>query len=228
MPEWAYGKHEMNKQIVAVAAAAFFGFALPASAWAQTSPAAGPVSAQAAAEETPEALVGRVSTEVVDLVKGDKAIQAGDVGKVIALVDSKVMPHVNMQRMTAGAVGRAWREATPVQRTKLQDEFKILLVRTYAGALAQVKDQNVTVRPSRGKPEAETLVRTEIRGRGEPIQLDYRLERSDKGWKIYDLNVLGIWVVQTYQTQFAAEINKSGVDGLIAALVARNKAAAAK
>jgi phospholipid transport system substrate-binding protein len=190
---------------------------------------AAPAAPAAAAEEAPEALIGRVSTEILEIVKGDKTIQAGDTSKVIALVDSKVMPHVNFVRMTSGAVGRAWREATPAQRTRLQDEFKVLLVRTYSGALAQVtKDQNVVVRPLRGKPEAETLVRTEIRGRGEPLQMDYRMEKTDKGWKIYDLNVLGIWIVQTYQTQFAAEVNKGGVDGLIVALAERNKTAAAK
>lgn len=192
-----------------------------ASAW---------VMAQAAplAEDGPEALITRLATEVLEQVKGDKAIQAGDVSKIIALVDAKVMPNVNFQRMTSSAVGRAWREATPEQRKRLQDEFKTLLVRTYAGALAQVKDQVVHVKPLRGKAEGDVLVRTEIRGRGEPIQLDYRVEMSDKGWKIYDLNVLGIWVVQTYQTQFAAEVNKGGLDGLINTLAERNKAAAAK
>ncbi len=178
--------------------------------------------------EAPEALVGRVATEVLDEVKADKSIQSGNIGKVIALVDAKVMPHVNFQRMTSSAVGRSWRDATPEQRKRLQEEFKTLLVRTYAGALAQVKDQSVVVRPLRGKPETEVLVRTEVRGRGEPIQLDYRLEKADKGWKIYDFNVMGIWIVQTYQSQFAAEINKSSVDGLIALLTERNRAASAK
>jgi phospholipid transport system substrate-binding protein len=216
----------MNKRFFAAGLAMTFGLGMLAPTYAQA-PAAAATSA-AVAEETPEALIGRVSTEILDVVKSDKAIQGGDISKVIALVDSKVMPFVNFQRMTSGAVGRAWREATPAQRTKLQDEFKTLLVRTYSGALAQVKDQSVMVRPARGKPENETMVRTEIRGRGDPIQLDYRMERTDKGWKIYDLNVLGIWIVQTYQTQFAAEINKAGIDGLIATLVDRNKAAAAK
>jgi phospholipid transport system substrate-binding protein len=180
------------------------------------------------AEEAPDALINRFSNEALDIVKADKAIQAGDMAKVIALVDSKVMPHVNFQRMTAGAVGRGWRDATPAQRQRLQDEFKVLLVRTYSSALAQVKDQTVVVRPLRGKIEDEVLVRTEVRGRGEPLQLDYRMEKTDKGWKIYDFNVLGIWIVQTYQTQFAAEVNKGGIDGLINSLSERNKANAAK
>ena len=184
-------------------------------------------AAQAQAVEAPDALIKRVSTEVLDAVKADKGIQSGDNAKVIALVDSKVMPHVNFQRMTASAVGVGWRSASPEQQKRLQEEFKILLVRTYSGALAQVKDQTISIRPLRAAPtDTEVLVRTEVRGRGDPIQLDYRLEKSDKGWRIYDLNVLGIWIVQTYKSQFAAEINKpTGVDGLIALLAERNKAA---
>lgn len=216
--------------LTSIALAASLG--LPSLVGAQTAAAptaaATTAPATAAAEEGPEALITRLATEVLDQVKADKSIQAGDISKVIALVDAKVMPSVNFQRMTSSAVGRAWRDVTPEQRKRLQEEFKTLLVRTYAGALAQVKDQVVQVRPLRGKPEGDVLVRTEVRGRGEPIQLDYRVEKGDKGWKIYDLNVMGIWIVQTYQSQFAAEINKSGVDGLIAALAERNKTASAK
>lgn len=182
--------------------------------------------AQAQAQTGPDELIRKVSVEVLDAVKADKAIQAGDVGRVIALVDEKVMPHVNFQRMTASAVGRFWRQATPEQRTRLQDEFKILLVRTYSGALAQVKDQTVTLRPFRANPtDSEVVVRTEIKGRGDPIQLDYRLEKAGDAWKIYDVNVLGVWLVQNYQSSFAQEINAGGLDGLIAKLAERNKAA---
>lgn len=177
-----------------------------------------------ASDEAPDALIKRTSTEVLDSIKSDKAIQGGDVSKIIALVDSKVMPNVNFTRMTASAVGRNWRQATPEQQKRLQDEFKTLLVRTYSGALAQVKDQTVSVKPLRAAAaDTEVQVRTEIIGRGDPIQLDYRMEKTASGWKIYDLNVLGIWLVETYRTQFAQEISAKGVDGLIAALAQRNK-----
>ena len=179
------------------------------------------------AQTAPDALIKQVSTEVIDTVKSDKAIQAGDVGKIVALVDAKVMPHVNFQRMTSSAVGRFWREATPAQQKRLQDEFKILIVRTYAGALTQVKDQSVQLKPMRaGADDSEVVVRTEVKGKGEPIQLDYRLEKSGSEWKIYDVNVLGVWLVEQYKSSFASEIGSSGVDGLIAKLAERNKAAA--
>lgn len=180
-----------------------------------------------AADEAPDALVQRISGEVMSAVKADAAIQKGDVNRIMALVDSKIMPNVNFSRMTASAVGRFWRQATPAQQKQLQDEFKTLLVRTYSGALGEVKDQTVSFKPLRAKPEdTEVVVRSEVRGRGEPIQLDYRLEKTTEGWKIYDLNVLGVWLVETYKTQFAQEINTKGIDGLIASLVQRNKAGA--
>ena len=180
-----------------------------------------------AAGEAPDALVQRVSGEVMAAIKADAAIQKGDVSRIVALVDSKIMPNVNFSRMTASAVGRFWRQATPEQQKQLQDEFKTLLVRTYSGALGEVKDQTLSFKPLRARPEdTEVVVRSEVRGRGEPIQLDYRLEETPEGWKIYDLNVLGVWLVETYRTQFAQEINTKGIDGLIAALAQRNKAGA--
>jgi len=180
--------------------------------------------------QAPEALIKQMSAEVLDAVKSDKAVQGGDVSRVLALVDAKVLPHVNFQRMTALSVGRAWREATPEQKSKLQEEFKLLLVRTYAGALAEVKPQTtIDFKPMRPSPdENDAIVRTEIRGSGEPIQLDYRLEKSTGAWKIYDVNVLGVWLVQNYRNSFAQEVNAGGVDGLIAKLVERNKAAAGR
>jgi len=180
-----------------------------------------------AADEAPDALVQRLSGDVLDTIKADKSIKAGEIDKIMLLVDSKIMPNVNFQRMTASAVGPAWRQATPEQQKRLQDEFKILLVRTYAGALDQVSNQTVSVRPFRGSADdKEVLVRTEIRGGGDPVQLDYRLEKTPGdagGWKVYNLNVLGVWLVDTYRTQFAQQINSKGIDGLIAALAARNK-----
>ena len=178
-----------------------------------------------AADEAPDALIKRVATEVLDAVKADAAIQAGDMNKIMTLVDNKIMPNVNFARMTASAVGRFWRQATPEQQKQLQDEFKTLLVRTYSGALGQVKDQSLSFRPLRAAPaDAEVVVRSDVRGRGDSIQLDYRLEKTDGGWKIYDLNVMGIWLVETYRTQFAQEINAKGIDGLIDSLAKRNKA----
>lgn len=185
-----------------------------------------------AVDETPDALIRRLSVDVLNTVRADKAIQAGDIDKVIALVDKTVMPNVNFRRMTAAAVGPGWRQATPEQQKRLQDEFKILLVRTYAGALAQVSDQTVRIKPMRAAADdKDVLVRTEIVGKGDPIQLDYRLEKTPgegAGWKIYNLNVLGVWLVETYRSQFAQEINAKGIDGLIDTLVARNKSNAAK
>lgn len=177
-----------------------------------------------AADEAPDALIKRMSAEVLDNIKADKSIQAGDVSKVMALVESQILPNVNFTRMTASAVGRSWRQATPEQQKKLQDEFKILLTRTYSGALAQVKDQTVNVKPLRAAAaDTEVVVRTEVMGKGDPVQLDYRLEKVGAAWKIYDLNVLGVWLVETYRTQFAQEINAKGIDGLIASLSERNK-----
>ena len=176
----------------------------------------------------PEALIKQVSTEVIDTVKADKAIQAGDVSKIITLVDTKVMPNVNFQRMTASAVGRNWRAATPEQQKRLQEEFKILLVRTYAGALTEVKNQTVGLKPMRAAAtDTEVVVRTEIKGKGEPIQLDYRMEKLADGWKIYDVNVAGVWLVEQYRNNFAQEIGSVGIDGLITKLAEKNKAAAA-
>ena len=176
--------------------------------------------------EAPDELVKRISSDVLASVKADPAIQKGDIGRIVALVDAKIMPNVNFSRMTSMAVGRFWRQATPEQQKQLQDEFKTLLVRTYSGALGEVKDQTLSFRPMRSKPEdTEVVVRSEVRGRGEPIQLDYRLEKTPEGWKIYDLNVLGAWLVENYRSQFAQEIGTKGIDGLIANLVQRNKAA---
>ena len=177
-----------------------------------------------AADEAPDEMIRRLSVDVLNTIKADKDVQNGDVRKIIAFVDSKVMPNVNFTRMTASAVGRNWRQATPEQQKRLQDEFKSMLVRTYAGALSQVKDQTINVKPLRAQTgDTEVIVRTEILGRGEPIQLDYRMEKAAGGWKIYDLNVLGVWLVETYRTQFAQEISARGIDGLITTLAQRNK-----
>ena len=184
-------------------------------------------TAARAADEAADAFVRRLSADLLEVVKNDRSLKTGDVQRIAAVVDARVMPHLNFRRMTASAVGPAWRQATPEQQARLQDEFKALLVRTYAGALGQVKDQTIQVKPLRAAAdETEVLVRSEIRGGPEPIQLDYRLEKTPGqgwGWKIYNLNVMGVWLVDTYRTQFGQEINARGLDGLIASLSERNK-----
>ena len=192
---------------------------------------AGPLAAWAA-DEAPDELVKRLSTDVLAKVRADKSLQRGDINKVVELVDQTILPHVDFRRMTAAATGPAWRQATPEQQKRLQEEFKTLLIRTYSGALNQVSDQTITVKPLRMSPgDTDVLVRTEVKGRGDPVQLDYRLEKTPgdgAGWKVYNLNVMGVWLVDTYRSQFAQEINTKGVDGLIEALAARNKANSGK
>ncbi|MEP6790553.1 MAG: ABC transporter substrate-binding protein [Ramlibacter sp.] len=208
----------MNRRFLGCVAAALLAFSV-----------AGITTLAQAADESPDALIQRLSDEVLGTIRSDKTLQSGDVSRVIALVDSKIMPSVNFQRMTAAAAGPAWRQATPEQQKRLQDEFKTLLVHTYSGALTQVSDQTISIKPQRGAAtDTEVVVRTEVRGRGDPIQLDYRMEKTPAGWKIYNLNVLGVWLVETYRSQFAQEINAKGIDGLIATLAARNKTNATK
>ncbi len=178
------------------------------------------------AETSPDELIHAMSLEILGAIQADPALQAGDVDKLIALVDAKAMPHVDFQRMTAAAVGRNWRNASAEQRLRLQAEFKRLLVRSYAGGLKTVRDQKVVMKPSRARPgDTEVVVRTELRGKGEPVQLDYRLEHTGSGWKIYDVNVLGVWMVEQYRPVFTQEIAAGGIDGLIAYLAERNREA---
>jgi phospholipid transport system substrate-binding protein len=191
---------------------------------------AGSVSAQApaaapSATSAPDALVRDLSNDVLNAIKADNALKSGDINRVQKLVDEKVLPYVDFQKMTQLAVGRGWRQATPEQRAALTREFRALLVRTYSGALSQVTDHQVKLRPFRAQPgETDVMVGTNIVAtRGDPIQLDYRLEKTEAGWKIYDVNILGVWLVENYKTQFASQINSGGVDGLIKTLADRNK-----
>jgi phospholipid transport system substrate-binding protein len=186
-------------------------------------------SAVAQAQQAPDELVRQVSSEVLDAAKADKSIQAGDLKKISALVEAKVLPHVNFTRMTAKTIGPQWNKATAEQKQKVQEEFRTLLLRTYAGALSQVKDQTVEVRPVKDvSDDSNVLVRSEIRGKGQPIQLDYRLEKAGDGWKIWDVNVSGLWLVTTYQGQFKPVVSQSGIDGVIKLLQDLNKAAATR
>lgn len=181
------------------------------------------------ADTAPDALVKQVATKVIDDVKGDKQIQGGDTQKIRALVDTQVIPHVDFPRMTASVVGRAWKTATPEQQKQLQDEFKALLVRTYAGALTQVTPSTtIDIKPLRmAADDTEVVVRTLVKGKGDPVQIDYRLEKASPDWKIYDVNVLGVWLVDQYKGSFAQQISAGGIDGLIKTLVEKNKAATA-
>jgi phospholipid transport system substrate-binding protein len=173
----------------------------------------------------PDAMVRDLSNEVLNAIKADKALASGDMMRVQKLVDEKILPYVDFEKMTRLAVGRGWRQATPEQRAALTREFRTLLVRTYSGALSQVKDHQVQLRPFRAQPnESDVMVRTSIvASRGDPIQLDYRLEKTTAGWKIYDVNILGVWLVENYKSQFSSEINANGVDGLIKSLTERNR-----
>jgi phospholipid transport system substrate-binding protein len=183
-----------------------------------------------AAAPAPDVLIRQVSTEVLETARNDKAIQAGDVARVAALVENKVMPHVDFEVVTRSAVGPQWRSASAEQRSRLQAEFKQLLIRVYAGALTELRDQSVQItrtQPVQGS--TQVIVQSEVRGKGEPVKLDYRLDKRGaagaESWKIIDVNVAGLWLVQNYRTQFAQELTKGGIDGLIGALVERNKGA---
>ncbi|MDY7573364.1 ABC transporter substrate-binding protein [Actimicrobium sp. CCI2.3] len=184
----------------------------------------------AAEVEAPEALVKRISQEVLDIAKADKAIQNGSQQRVLQVVEEKILPSVDFKKMTALAAGRFWRNATPEQQQALTTQFRSLLVYTYSGAISQVRDQKVEFLPMRSMPaDVDVEVRSRVlQSRGEPLQLNYRLEKTEAGWRIYDVNVLGAWLVETYKSTFAAEISRGGVDGLIKALTDKNKSLAAK
>lgn len=177
------------------------------------------------AQEAPDVLVKRVTEEVLDIVRQDKNIQNGDSRKAIELVDAKVIPHFNFAHMTALAVGKEWRKASPQQQQQLTAEFKTLLVRTYSNALTSYKNQRVIFKPFRMNPgDSDVQVRTEVDQPGnKPVQLDYSLEKLDAGWKVYDVNVAGISLVTNYREQFGQEIRHGGIDGLIKTVAAKNK-----
>jgi phospholipid transport system substrate-binding protein len=178
---------------------------------------------------SPDALVQSVSTEVLDNIKADPALRNGDFNKLQRLIDDKVAPYVDFERMTRLSVGPGWRGATPEQRQALMREFRTYVVRTYSGALSRVTDHQVKMRPFKAQPtDTEVMVRSLVApSNGDPIQLDYRLEKTDSGWKIYDVTILGVSMVETFRNSFASEVNQNGVDGLIKALADRNKQLAA-
>ena len=200
------------------------------AAWILALAPAAPAGAQGALPTAPDKMIEVLSNQILDRIKAEPELRSGDLRRLSQFADETVMPYVNFERMTALAVGRAWRTATPEQQKQLMTEFRALLLRTYAGALSAVRDQTVRVKPLRAAPEdTEVIVRSEIVGtRGDPVQLDYRMEKSNPHWRIYDLNVLGVWLVETYRNQFAQEVNARGIDGLIKALGDRNRQFAAQ
>ena len=212
----------------AVATAAWAATAkAPAAPAALTKPAVDQTVATLVAvnDDAPDVLIRTLSTDVLARIKADAAMQAGDMAKISALVDQTIMPYVNFQRMTASAVGRPWRTATPAQQKQIQDEFKTLLLRTYAGALSQVRNQTVDVKRLRAAPtDKEVTVKSELKSSGNsPVSLDYRLEKTAEGWRVYDMNVMGVWLIETYRADFASAVNAGGIDNLIAKLSERNK-----
>ena len=200
-----------GRRLVLLAGACLFALGVSNNAMAQ--------------QEAPDALIKRVSTETLDKIQKDPELAAGDVKKINALIDQSIMQHVNFQRMTALAVGRAWRTASPEQQKQLQAEFRALLVRSYATAFSAAKDRTVRIKPLRAEAtDTDVTVNSElVPKRGEPTAVGYRLEKLADGWKVYDLNVLGVWLVDNYRNQFSQEINAKGVDGLIKSLSDKNK-----
>ncbi len=172
----------------------------------------------------PDALIKMVVTDVMTSVKADPDIQKGNIPKIVDLVEKKIVPYTDMRRTTEMAMGPNWKKATPEQQAQLVTEFKNLLIRTYSGALSQLRDQTVQFKALRAAPDdKEVVVKTVVIGRGDPVPLDYRLEKTANGWKVYDMNIMGVWLVEAYRNQFANQINQNGVEGLVKFLQERNK-----
>lgn len=189
---------------------------------------AGSVSAQAVDQSTPDGLIKTVVSDVMASVKSDPEIQKGNIPRIVDLVDKKIVPYTDMRRTTEMAMGPNWKKATPEQQAQLVNEFKNLLIRTYSGALSQLRDQTIQFKPLRAAPDdKEVVVKTVVIGRGDPVPLDYRLEKTANGWKVYDMNIMGVWLVEAYRNQFANQISQNGVEGLVKFLQDRNKQLAA-
>jgi len=184
------------------------------------------VTAGAVAQEiAPDTLVRNVSNDVLEIVRKDKDIQSGNTRKAVELADAKVLPHFNFAHMTKLAVGKDWRQANPAQQKILIDEFRSLLVRTYSKALTEYRNQTIDFKPLKMQPaDTDVIVRTLVNQPGsKPVQIDYNLEKTDQGWKVYDIIVGGISLVTNYRGSFAQEISAGGIDGLIATLRTKNK-----
>ena len=189
----------------------------------------GAIFAQVPDQNTPpDALIKMVVSDVMSSVKSDPDIQKGNIPKVMDLVEKKIVPFTDMRRTTEMAMGPNWKKATPEQQAILTAEFKNLLMRTYSGALSQLRDQTVQFKALRSAPDdKEVIVKTVVIGRGDPVPLDYRLEKGANGWKVYDMNIMGAWLVEAYRNQFSNQISQNGIDGLVKFLQDRNKQLAA-
>ena len=187
--------------------------------------AASTVFAQAPDQTTPpDVLIKMVVTDVMTTVKSDPDIQKGNIPKIVDLVEKKIVPYTDMRRTTEMAMGPNWKKATPEQQAQLTSEFKNLLIRTYSGALSQLRDQIVQFKALRAAPDdKEVVVKTVVLGRGDPVPLDYRLEKTANGWKVYDMNIMGVWLVEAYRNQFSNQISQNGIEGLVKFLQDRNK-----
>ena len=184
--------------------------------------------AQGVDTNSPDGMIMTVTGQVLDQIKSDSSIKSGDINKITQVVNQKILPYTDFRRTTQLAMGRAWRTATPEQRDQMVEQFKMLLIRTYSGALSQVRDQTVQFKPFRADPGAtDVVVRSSVMNNGQPVELDYRLYKTPEGWRVYDLNVAGAWLIQAYQQQFAEKINQGGVDGLLQFLTQRNQQLAA-
>jgi phospholipid transport system substrate-binding protein len=189
---------------------------------------AGSASAQAVDQSTPDGLIKTVVSDVMASVKSDPEIQKGNIPRIVDLVEKKIAPYTDMRRTTEMAMGPNWKKATPEQQAQLVSEFKSLLIRTYSGALSQLRDQTIQFKPLRAAPDdKEVVVRTVVMGRGDPVPLDYRLEKTANGWRVYDMNIMGVWLVEAYRNQFANQISQNGIEGLVKFLQDRNKQLAA-
>lgn len=188
----------------------------------------GNLTAQTVDQSTPDGLIKSVVSDVMASVKSDPDIQKGNIPRIVDLVEKKIVPYTDMRRTTEMAMGPNWKKATPEQQTQLVSEFKSLLIRTYSGALSQLRDQTIQFKPLRAAPDdKEVIVKTVVIGRGDPVPLDYRLEKTPNGWKVYDMNIMGVWLVEAYRNQFANQISQNGVEGLVKFLQDRNKQLAA-
>ena len=188
----------------------------------------GTALAQAPDQSTPDGLIKTVVSDVMTSVKSDPEIQKGNIPRIVDLVEKKIVPYTDMRRTTEMAMGHNWKKATPEQQAQLGSEFKSLLIRTYSGALSQLRDQTVQFKALRAAPDdQEVVVKTVVLGRGDPVPLDYRLEKTANGWRVYDMNIMGVWLVEAYRNQFANQISQNGIDGLVKFLQERNKQLAA-
>ena len=178
---------------------------------------------------TPDGLIKIIVADVITSIKSDPEIQKGNIPRVVDLVEKKIVPHTDMRRTTQLAMGKNWSKASPEQQNQLIMEFKNLLIRTYSGALSQLRDQTVQYKPLRAAPsDTDVIVRTVVVGKADPIPLDYRLEKTNDGWKVYDINIMGAWLIEAYRNQFTNQISQNGVDGLIRFLQERNAMLAGK